>query len=179
MKTLDQYNEQLAGCRDIYAKKVKDYGTSWRALRPSSLTDQIFIKAQRIRTIEESNEQMIEEGVESEYKGVVNYCIIALIQLELGWNQMEEIPTEKAIEEYDEKAETARALMLKKNHDYGEAWREMRTTSMTDMILQKLLRIKSIEENDGTTIISEGVDAGYLDIINYAIFALIQLSEKK
>lgn len=177
MKTLNQYNLELAKCRAIYSKKTKDYGTAWRILRASSLTDQLFIKAKRIRSIEEKGEQKIAEGVESEYIGLVNYSIMALIQLELPANEGLELDTDKATELYDHYANSTRDLMMAKNHDYGEAWREMRVSSLTDLILMKLLRIKQIEDNDGQTLISEGLDANYQDIINYAIFALIRLSE--
>ena len=179
MNTQQQYNEAFDACKQIFKQKTIDYGTSWRALRPTSVTDQIFIKANRIRTIEEAETQMIEEGVESEFKGIVNYCVIALIQLDLGWKDIEEIVAESALEHFETKQNLATELMQAKNHDYGEAWRDMRVSSMTDLILMKLLRIKQIENNDGSTLISEGVDAGYLDIINYALFALIKLKEEK
>jgi hypothetical protein len=179
MKTLEQYNTELAKCRAIYAKKTKDYGTAWRILRASSLTDQLFIKAKRIRSIEEKGAQKIEEGVGSEYIGLVNYSIMALIQLELPGNEDYELDEERALNLYDYYAALTRDLMMAKNHDYGEAWREMRVSSLTDLILMKLLRIKQIEDNDGQTLISEGLDANYQDIINYAMFALIRLREMK
>ncbi len=176
-KTLDQYNEQLHKCREIYLKKTKDYGTAWRILRPSSLTDQLYIKAKRIRSIEEKGEQKVEEGVENEFIGLVNYSIMALIQLEMPQDAELELSEITAEELYERYAAKTRDLMMAKNHDYGEAWRDMRISSLTDLILMKLLRIKQIEDNQGKTLISEGLDAGYQDIINYALFSLIKLSE--
>lgn len=176
-KTLEQYDDIIANCKDIYMKKVKDYGTSWRMLRPRSLTDQIFIKAKRIRNIEEMASQKIEEGIDSELMGIINYSLIALIQLELkDYVDMELSPAESE-RLYDQQVETTRSLMLQKNHDYGEAWRDLRNTSFTDLILMKLMRLKQIEDNQGVTLISEGPDANYQDIINYAIFALIKMKE--
>ncbi len=162
-------------CSEIFEKKLKDYGTSWRIMRPSSLTDQIYIKARRIRTLEELGEEnaAVNEGIEGEFIGIVNYCAIALIQLKLGSG--EQIPVEEAMTLYKEQIKAATDLMLHKNHDYGEAWRMMRVSSFTDIILQKLMRTKEIESNHGKTIISEGIDANYYDMINYAIFALIKL----
>lgn len=162
-------------CRDIFAAKLKDYGTSWRIMRPSSLTDQIYIKARRIRSLEEKGVEnaAVNEGVEPEFIGIVNYCAIALIQLEFGSGQP--IPVEDALALYDHKIEDATRLMTNKNHDYDEAWRQMRISSFTDIILQKLLRTKEIESHHGKTIISEGIDANYMDMINYAIFALIKI----
>jgi len=169
---------QVAGvikkCRGIYEKKLKDYGTSWRVMRPSSITDQIFIKAHRIRTLE-STPGMVNEGIEGEFMAIVNYGVIALIQLDLG-SKFEELKPQEALRMYDKWAGHAIELMMAKNHDYGEAWRSMRVSSFTDIILQKLLRTKQIEDNCGNTLISEGVDANYLDMINYAIFALIKLA---
>lgn len=176
--TLDQYDDAFGKCRDIFNKKTSDYGTAWRILRPKSLTDQIFIKAQRIRTIEETGENKVGEDVGDEYVGIVNYCIMALIQLELGSKEDMELPVARASELYETKATQARELMIKKNHDYGEAWRDMRVSSLTDLILMKILRIRQIEDNRGKTIISEGIDANYLDMINYALFALIRLGEQ-
>ncbi len=158
-------------------KKTKDYGTAWRILRPSSLTDQLFIKASRIRSIEELDEQKIEEAVDSEYIGLINYSAIACIQLNLTEEDSYELELEEATRLYDEQIAIARQLMMDKNHDYGEAWRDMRRESLTDLILMKLLRVKQIEDNKGKTLISEGLDANYLDIINYAVFALIKLDE--
>lgn len=175
-KTLQQYDLILGKCRDIFTKKMTDYGVSWRILRPSSLTDQLYIKALRIRSIEEKGAQKVEDGVETEFLGIVNYCTMALIQLEHAPG--EKASGEQIREWYEKSLQTARDLMMRKNHDYGEAWRKMRVSSMTDLILMKLLRIKQIEDNAGQTLISEGLDANYLDIINYAIFALILLTEK-
>jgi len=177
--TLKQYDEAFAKCSDIFLKKTKDYGTAWRILRPSSLTDQIFIKAQRIRTIEETGENRVGENVVDEYIGIVNYCIMAQIQLEMPANEAMELPYDQTQKLYTAKATLARELMMKKNHDYGEAWRDMRVSSLTDLILMKILRIRQIEENKGKTIRSEGIDANYLDMMNYALFALIRLAEIK
>ena len=157
---------------------MHDYGSAWRILRTSSLTDQIFIKAQRIRSIEEKGSQKVDEGVQSEFIGIVNYCIIALIQLQLKDDKREEIPVDESGKLFDKYADEAKKLMERKNHDYGEAWRDMRVSSLTDLILMKILRTKQIEDNDGKTLISEGVDANYYDMINYAIFALIRSEEK-
>ncbi len=176
-KTIAQYDEQLGKCREIYLKKTKDYGTAWRILRPSSLTDQLYIKAKRIRSIEEKGEQKVDEGIENEFIGLVNYSIMALVQLEMPADAELELSETEASKLYDNYAEKTRALMIAKNHDYGEAWREMRISSLTDLILMKLLRIKQIEDNKGKTLISEGLDAGYQDIINYSLFALIRLNE--
>ena len=176
-KTLQQYNDAVSKCREIFVKKTKDYGTAWRILRPSSLTDQLFIKASRIRSLEEKKEQKIEEDVDVEYIGLVNYSLMALIQLAIDKEAPMEMPPQEAAQLYDHYLAQTRDLMLAKNHDYGEAWRDMRISSLTDLILMKLLRIKQIEDNDGTTLISEGLDANYQDIINYSVFALIKLSE--
>lgn len=177
--TSQQYDASIAICRDIFAKKLKDYGTSWRMFRIPSITDQVFIKAQRIRTIEETGTQKIGDDIRGEYIGIVNYSVIALIQMELSDDKRMQLPVDETQKLYDKYAKEAKDLMEKKNHDYGEAWREMRVSSLTDMILTKLVRIKQIEDNDGATVISEGIDANYFDIINYAIFALIRLSEGK
>ncbi|MFM7015266.1 MAG: DUF1599 domain-containing protein [Bacteroidota bacterium] len=158
---------------------MKDYGSAWRILRPTSLTDQILIKANRIRSIEEKGEQKVMEGVDSEFIGIINYAIMALIQIELHSTESLELDFQKGINLYEQQIGSVKNLMLNKNHDYGEAWRDMRVSSMTDLILMKLLRIKQIENNDGNTLISEGVDANYQDIINYAVFALIKLEEAK
>ena len=175
-KTSQQYDAVISICKDIFIKKMKDYGSAWRVLRPSSLTDQIFIKAQRIRSIEQKGTQKIDENARSEYIGIVNYCIIALIQLEMGVsNDAENLTPENAALLYDKYFLQAKSLMENKNHDYSEAWRDMRISSLTDIILMKLLRTKQIEDNDGKTFISEGIDANYLDMINYAVFALIKL----
>lgn len=175
--TIKDFEKAIARCRDIFEKKLIDYGTSWRVMRPSSLTDQIYIKARRIRSIEEigSENARVKEGIVPEFIGIVNYCVIALIQLKLGSG--ESISPHKALELYDEEIGKSTALMLDKNHDYGEAWRQMRVSSFTDIILQKLLRTKEIEGHGGKTVISEGIDANYRDMINYALFALIKLEE--
>jgi hypothetical protein len=175
-QTFEQYDQALAKCRDIFLKKTKDYGTAWRILRPKSLTDQIFIKAQRIRTIEETGENKVGEDVSSEYIGIVNYCIMAQLQLEMGVSDETELSYERAESLYDSKAKETRSLMIMKNTDYGEAWRDMRVSSLTDLILMKILRTRQIEDNDGKTLISEGLDANYMDMMNYAMFALIRLS---
>ena len=175
-KTISEYDSIIKKCEDIFAKKMKDYGSAWRILRISSLTDQIFIKAQRIRSIEDKGLQKVDEGVIPEFIGIVNYSIIGLIQLELGVaEQEEEIQYDQVMNLFDKYAIKAKKLMLDKNHDYGEAWRDMRGSSLTDLILQKLLRVKQIEDNDRSTLISEGIDANYLDMLNYAVFALIKL----
>jgi hypothetical protein len=177
--TAVQFDEQIKKCRDIFQKKTHDYGTSWRVLRPQSLTDQLFIKAQRIQTLEEKQTKMVEEGVEPEFMGLINYAIIGLIQLQLKDDKRTELSEEETLQLYDKHVAEIKNLMLAKNHDYGEAWRDMRVSSFTDLILMKLLRIKQIEDNKGKTLISEGIDAGYHDIVNYSIFALIKLSEQK
>jgi hypothetical protein len=178
-KTIQQYQHQLQKCRDVFQKKTKDYGTSWRVLRTASLTDQLFIKAQRIRTIEENQDQKISEGVESEFIGLVNYAIIGLIQLSFSKDANIDLSETEALTLFDRESQKIKELMLAKNHDYGEAWRDMRISSFTDLILMKLLRIRQIEDNKGKTLISEGIDAGYQDIVNYSIFALIKLEEQK
>ncbi len=177
-QTGEQYTKVIEACRDIFVKKTRDYGTAWRILRPSSLTDQIFIKAQRIRTIQETGENKVGESIEDEFTAIVNYCIMALVQLtEVELKEME-LSAEEAARLYDKYARMAFDLMMKKNHDYGEAWRDMRVSSLTDLILMKILRVKQIENNQGTTIISEGIDANYFDMLNYSVFALIHLSNK-
>ena len=175
-KTSKQYDEIAAKCLDVFVKKTKDYGTAWRILRSSSLTDQLFIKAKRIRSIEEKKEQMIEEGVESEYIGLINYSAMALIQIGLKDNSEMELEPEFAERLYKEEIQSTKELMLAKNHDYGEAWRDMRVSSLTDLILMKILRLKQIEDNKGEVIISEGPEGSYRDIINYAMFAMIKLN---
>lgn len=175
--TTQQYRSAFEKCRDIFVKKTKDYGSAWRILRTSSLTDQLFIKAQRIRTLEEVGESKVGEGVEPEFVAIVNYSIMALIQLHLGSDAESEMSADRALNLFNEQAKIAQDLMEKKNHDYGEAWRNMRVSSFTDLILMKLLRIKQIENNQGKTLISEGIDANYHDMINYAVFALIKLEE--
>jgi hypothetical protein len=176
--TQQEYNLIRQSCRDLFEKKMQDYGAAWRILRLPSLTDQIFIKAQRIRGLQELSEQRVEEGQESEFIGIINYSIMALIQLENGVVEQPDFSPEQALGEYDKQFEQAKTLMEAKNHDYGEAWRDMRVSSLTDLILQKLLRVKQIEDNQGKTIVSEGIDANYLDMINYAIFALIHLNSQ-
>ncbi len=176
-KTSTQYDTAIAACKDIFIKKMKDYGTAWRILRTSSITDQIFIKAQRIRNIEDKGTQKISENIRSEYIGIVNYSIIGLIQLVLKNDVRMELPADEVSKLFDKHTNEARSLMEDKNHDYGEAWRDMRISSLTDLILMKLLRIKQIEDNKGETIISEGIDANFHDMVNYAIFALIKLTE--
>lgn len=174
-KTEQQFDQVIDLCKKLFLKKMKDYGTSWRIMRPSSITDQLYIKAQRIQSVERKGEQKIEDDFVSEFIGLVNYGIIGLIQLDLGMDDELELDQEKAEDLYIKKAELARSLMMNKNHDYGEAWREMRVSSYTDLILMKIYRVKQIEDNSGITTVSEGIDANYLDIINYAIFALIKL----
>lgn len=176
-KTSTQYDQCILRAKDIFIKKTTDYGTAWRILRTPSLTDQVFIKASRIRSIEQKGTSKIDEPVEDEYIGIINYCVMALIQLEMRPEDGLVLEVSKVEAMYDHWTDTAKQLMMAKNHDYGEAWRDMRISSMTDLILMKILRIKQIEENNGRTIISEGLDANYLDIINYAIFAMIKLSE--
>lgn len=171
-----EYTNVLNVCRDIFSKKTKDYGTAWRILRPSSLTDQIFIKAQRIRTIQETGQNKVGESIDDEFRAIVNYCIMALIQLRESELDKLELGTQEAIDLYDKYRQEAHDLMLRKNHDYGEAWRDMRVSSLTDLILMKILRVKQIEDNNGATLISEGIDANYFDMLNYAAFALIHLS---
>lgn len=173
--TEQQFEHVVSICRDVYAKKMKDYGAAWRILRPASVTDQIFIKANRIRSIEMKGVAMVDEGIRSELIGIINYGVIALIQLELGFSESDDITFEKGLSLYNKYIETAKNLMLAKNHDYDEAWRSMRIESYTDLILMKLYRTKQIEDNDGKTLISEGIDANYLDMINYAIFGLIKI----
>jgi len=176
-KTSSQYDTVVTSCKEIFIKKMKDYGTAWRILRTSSITDQIFIKAQRIRNIEDKGTQKISEDVRSEYIGIVNYSIIGLIQLELKNDKRMEVPDKEVSALFDKHIQETKSLMENKNHDYGEAWRDMRISSLTDLILMKILRMKQIEDNKGETIISEGLDANFHDMINYSVFALIKLSE--
>ncbi|MDB9911435.1 DUF1599 domain-containing protein [Flavobacteriaceae bacterium] len=173
--TSKEYNEVIDTCRSLFQKKMKDYGSAWRILRLPSLTDQIFIKAQRIRGLQQNKHQRVDEGQVSEFIGIINYCIMALVQLEKGVVEQPDIVLEEALELYDQKIATTKQLMMDKNHDYGEAWRDMRVTSLTDLIIQKLLRVKQIEDNQGKTLVSEGIDANYQDMINYAVFAMIHL----
>lgn len=174
-KTEKEFDQIKNICRSVFEKKMLDYGTSWRVMRPSSLTDQIYIKAKRIRTLEDNGEDyaVVNEGIEPEFIGIINYCAMALIQLKLGTGQS--LEPSKALDLYNTAINESTALMLNKNHDYDEAWREMRVSSFTDIILQKLMRTKEIESNNGKTIVSEGIDANYMDIINYAVFALIKI----
>ncbi len=176
--TATEFDEVIAVCRSLFLKKTKDYGTAWRILRPSSITDQIFIKAQRIRTLEEKKVSKVGEGVTSEYIGIVNYCVIAMMQLELTENDPNEMPFETVEKLFEEKVTETRDLMFAKNHDYGEAWRDMRISSLTDLILMKIFRVKQIEDNEGQTLASEGVKANYQDMLNYSVFALIKLGVK-
>jgi hypothetical protein len=173
--TTAEYTNIINVCRDIFSKKTKDYGTAWRILRPSSLTDQIFIKAQRIRTIQETGQNKVGESVEDEFVAIVNYCIMAIIQVREKQLNTLELDPELAISLYGKYAQEAFELMEKKNHDYGEAWRDMRVSSLTDLILMKILRVKQIEDNNGATLISEGIDANYFDMLNYSVFSLIHL----
>lgn len=174
-ETKKQFEHVIAVCRDLFAKKLHDYGAAWRIMRPSSVTDQIYIKANRIRSIEVKGVSLIDEGIRPEFIAIVNYGIIGLIQLELGYAEKEDITEERALELYDTYADKALKLMLAKNHDYDEAWRSMRITSYTDLILMKIYRTKQIESLEGDTLVSEGVDANYMDMINYAVFGLIKL----
>ena len=171
--TSQEYDKVIAICRELYANKMKDYGCAWRILRLPSLTDQLYIKAQRIRSLQQNEVRKVDEDESGEFIGIINYAIMALIQLELGVAEQPDLNTEKAIQLYDEKIAITKKLMEDKNHDYGEAWREMRVSSLTDLILQKLLRVKQIEDNKGKTLVSEGIDANYQDMINYSVFALL------
>ncbi|ATA72065.1 MULTISPECIES: DUF1599 domain-containing protein [Capnocytophaga] len=177
--TIEQYNQVISECKSLFINKMTDYGSAWRILRLPSLTDQIFIKAQRIRSLQENSVRKIDEGEISEFIGIINYSVMALIQIEKGVVQQPDLSTQEAIQLYENKVEETRSLMEKKNHDYGEAWRDMRVSSLTDLILQKLLRVKQIENNQGKTLVSEGIEANYQDMINYAVFALIHLKELK
>ena len=174
-ETAREYDIVIGTCSDIFTKKMHDYGMAWRILRPTSITDQIFIKANRIRSIEIKGECKVDEGIRSELIAIVNYGIIGLIQLELGYSDGEDISVEKALELYDKYMDETKRLMYAKNHDYDEAWRSMRTSSYTDLILMKIYRTKQIENNEGKTLVSEGVDANYMDMINYSLFGLIKL----
>lgn len=173
--TSEQYNLIKELCMKVFLAKMKDYGSAWRILRPPSLTDQIYIKAQRIRSLQDKGTQKIDEGIKPEFIGIVNYCLMAIIQIELGHSDKPDLSEEQVVKHYNKYYEKAYELMQNKNHDYGEAWRKMRVSSLTDIILMKLLRIKQIENNKGKTSISEGIDANLYDIINYAVFALIKL----
>jgi len=175
--TSEQYDALIKTCRDLFEKKMKDYSSAWRILRLPSLTDQIFIKAQRIRGLQENDVRKVDEGETSEFIGIINYSIMALIQLEMGVAEQPDLNVNEALLLFDKHTAETKSLMENKNHDYGEAWRDMRVSSLTDLILQKLLRVKQIEDNKGKTLVSEGIDANYQDMVNYAIFALIHLSE--
>ncbi len=177
--TEKQYDEAIRTCKEIFLRKAMDYGTAWRVLRTISIVDQIFIKAQRIRTIQETGKQKVADDISAEFKGIINYAIIGLLQLDLTEDDPEEMPVDRISPMFDEKAGIAKRLMQDKNHDYGEAWRSMSQQSFVDLILMKLQRIRQILVNDGKTIMSEGIDANYLDIVNYAAFALILMSEEK
>ena len=176
--TSKQYDAIINTCRNLFINKMKDYGSAWRILRLPSLTDQIFIKAQRIRSLQQKGIKKIEEDEVSEFIGIINYCIMALIQLELGVVEQPDLTVDESIDLYGKHVAVTKKLMEDKNHDYGEAWRDMRVSSLTDLILQKLLRVKQIEDNAGQTLVSEGIDANYQDMVNYAIFALIHLDEE-
>ncbi|WP_456375945.1 DUF1599 domain-containing protein [Lutibacter sp.] len=178
-QTSKQYNDVIEKCRSLYINKLKDYGSAWRILRLPSLTDQIFIKAQRIRQLQQNVTRKVDEGEVSEFIGIINYSVMALIQLEKGVAEQPDILTDEAVKLYDKHISITKQLMEDKNHDYGEAWRDMRVSSLTDLILQKLLRVKQIEDNKGKTIVSEGIDANYQDMINYAVFALIHINKKE
>lgn len=177
MSTQEQFKAAMTGCRDIFSKKLYDYGAAWRIMRPSSVTDQIFIKANRIRSLEVKGVSLVGEGIYPEFQAIVNYGIVGLIQLDKGYADKEDMTADEALAEYDKYAQAALELMLRKNHDYDEAWRTMRVSSYTDLILMKLFRTKQIEGNDGNTLISEGIDANYMDMINYSVFGLIKLAE--
>jgi hypothetical protein len=174
-----QYDRAINACKDIFLKKTHDYGTSWRCLRIISITDQIYIKAKRIRTIQELKTQKVGDDITAEFKGIVNYGVIGLIQLTLEHTEVDEMPVDEVAAAYDQQVNLVRSTMLDKNHDYGEAWREMSQESFVDLIIMKLSRIRQILANDGKTMISEGIDANFTDIVNYAIFALILIEEKK
>ena len=174
--TLEQYDAVITTCKTLFDNKMKDYGCAWRILRLPSLTDQIFIKAQRIRSLQENEVRKVDEGQESEFIGIINYCIMALIQVEKGVVSQPDLEADEVSSLYVKHIQNTKDLMLAKNHDYGEAWRDMRVSSLTDLIIQKLLRVKQIEDNKGKTLVSEGIDANYQDMINYAVFAMIHLT---
>jgi hypothetical protein len=178
-QTSAQYDQAIASCSDIFIKKTKDYGTAWRVLRIISVVDQIFIKALRIRTIQDKGFQKVDDGIQDEFKGIINYAVIGLIQLKLDNPKVEDMPVAQVQSLYQQNVDFAKSTMMDKNHDYGEAWRDMSQESYADLILVKLLRIRQILTNDGKTLISEGIDANFVDILNYATFALIQISEGK
>ena len=177
--TIDEYNQVIKSCKEVFLKKHKDYGSAWRILRLPSITDQIYIKAQRIRSIQEKGTQLVDDDISSEFLGIINYCIMALIQIEMVDSSQIDLEYEQLNQLYTKEADTTRDLLAMKNHDYGEAWRGKRVSSITDIILMKLLRVKQIEDNEGNTIISEGVDANYRDMINYCVFCLIKLKTEE
>jgi hypothetical protein len=179
MTTEEQFKHVIAGCKDLFAKKLKDYGATWRIMRPQSVTDQLLIKAKRIRSIEESGVNLVGDSIASEFTAIVNYCIVGMIQLELGYVDTIDIGNDQALDLYDKYARQTDELLFAKNHDYGEAWRVMRISSYTDLILVKLYRIKQIESNDGKTLVSEGVASNYMDILNYSAFGLIKMDFPK
>lgn len=176
--TSQEFDSVIAVCKSLFLKKTKDYGTAWRILRLSSITDQLFIKAQRIRTLEEKKISMVGEGIIPEYIGIINYCVIAMMQQEMGEDDPQELNVDMVETLFDQKVRETKELMMAKNHDYGEAWRDMRVSSLTDLILMKIFRVKQIEDNLGETVVSEGVIANYQDMLNYAVFALIRLAVK-
>ena len=176
-ETIKQYDNVIYKCKSLFEKKMKDYGSAWRILRLSSLTDQIFIKAQRIRSLQLIGIRKVDEGQYSEFIGIINYSIMALIQIDKAISEQPDLSLEESLSLYTDFSEQTKSLMIDKNHDYGEAWRDMRVTSLTDLIIQKLLRVKQIEDNSGETLVSEGIDANYQDIVNYAVFALIHLNK--
>lgn len=178
-QTSEQYDAVIQRCRELFKKKTQDYGTAWRILRLPSLTDQIFIKAQRIRSLQENEVRKVDEDEQSEFVGIINYSLMALVQMEKGVVDQPDLSGQEALELYNDQAARTKKLMEDKNHDYGEAWRDMRVSSLTDLILQKILRVKEIENNKGKTLASEGVDANYQDMVNYAVFALIHLNKEK
>ncbi|MDX5427413.1 MAG: DUF1599 domain-containing protein [Bacteroidota bacterium] len=177
--TSKQFDKVVGQCRDLFEKKMRDYGSAWRILRLPSLTDQIFIKAQRIRSIEDKGTQKVGDDIRGEFIGILNYSVMALIQMEMGIAKDPDLSVAEALRHYDHHIDRTKTLMMAKNHDYGEAWRDMRISSLTDLILQKILRVKQIEDNRGKTLVSEGIDANYMDMINYAVFALIKMDESK
>jgi len=177
IKTEQQFDDVIAICRKIFIDKMSDYGPAWRILRPSSLTDQLYIKVMRIRSIQTKGESKVNESIEGEFQALVNYAAMGIIQLELGFADDVDMPKEEALKLYDKYVEESKQLMIRKNHDYGEAWRSMRVSSLADLILQKVHRTKQIEDNEGSTLVSEGIDANYYDMLNYAVFALIRIGE--
>ncbi len=177
-QTSEEYDNIISNSRNLFLKKMKDYGSAWRILRLSSLTDQIFIKAQRIRSLQTKKTRKVNEGQESEFIGIINYSIMSLIQFEKGVVESPDLDLDQALDLYDSQIKKTKSLMENKNHDYGEAWKDMRVSSLTDLIIQKILRIKQIEDNRGKTLVSEGIDANYQDMINYSVFALIHLNNK-